>query len=42
MADKGREKSVCWHCGIKKIFSHLAYWSLRKCPGLSQLSKAIG
>lgn len=42
MADKDREKRVCCQQGLKKIFSHLAYWSLRKCPGMSQLSKAIG
>lgn len=39
---KYREKMVCWQSCTKKIFSHSVYWSLRKCPGLSQLSKAIG
>lgn len=42
MANKDREKSACWQHGLKKIFSCLAFWSLRKCSGMSQLSKAIG
>lgn len=36
------EKMVSWQRHPKLIFSHFASWSLRKCPGMSQLSQAIG
>lgn len=42
MEDKDCEKKYVLAMWRQENLSHLAYWSLRKCPGLSQLFKAIG